>query len=188
MPATLRIGLWIVQIAIVVGIFYGSVIADPYFNTDTYAPGAVPHQLFPVVAVRAQDRESKPVGYRLITWRNLEETRRKEPSLSFKLPESQGHFELSAEHPQYRVRFNVTHAAGDGQLVEVFWSTTGDHVFQGKYLTDGISVWPVSFYMGGLTLAALVGFIGGLVAAWLFGWQVRRRWSGKFDAPKLPTG
>ena len=186
MRATLRIGLWIVQIAIFLGIVWGSIIADPHFNTDTYAPGAEPHRLFPVVAVRAQDRGSTPVEYRLIRWSDLEETRLKEPLLTFQLPASEGHFEL----PQSQVNFTASRAASDGQLVEVFW--TGDYVFHGKYFTDGISIRPLSLYVGGMTALAsgvvLVGSIAGLVAAWLVGWLVRRRWFRNFDAPKLPPG
>lgn len=172
-----RIGLWFVQIAVFLGVFVGLLIADRHFNIDRYAPGAEPHRSFPVVAVRAQDQGSKPVEYRLVTWHNLEGARRKDPSLSFKLPETVGHFELSPGSGS----FTVTRTASDEQLVEVVSSTSGDLVFRGKYLTDGNSVRPVSLHVGGMTGAALLEAVAALVAAWLVGRLLRRQWSGNVD-------
>lgn len=186
MPWNLRIGLWLVQLAVFVGIAWVSIIADAHFNTDRYAPGVEPHRLFPVVAVRAQGTGSNPYEYRLMHWRQVAEFRRREPTFSFNLPESSGSFRRSPG-PGLDFSFSATASGSERQRVEVLWATGGDRMYRATYLTDGISVWPVSLHQEGLTAALTLGLIAGLVMAWFAGWLLRRRWSDSLDASKLPA-
>ena len=185
MRFVLRVGLIVVQIVTVFVVTALGAKAYSYLTAETYDQGLEPRRSFPVVAVQARSAESSEVQYQMIRWVDLKETRRREPQLTFRLPAPQGRFDLPTQKDFLpSVQFKVLESTSAGQLVEVVWAEA-DYETYAKYFTDGSSVQPRYFRVWGAG-SMFIGFIPGLIAAWLLGWLVRRRWPESANASTRP--
>ena len=181
----LRIGLIALQIVIFVVITGLAGYASSYLLAETYDQGLEPGGRFPVVAVEPRSAESSATQYRMIRWVALEETRRREPQLTYRLTAPEGRFTLATRKEFVpSVRFRVLESTNAGQLIEVVWADDDYETFA-KYFTDGSSVQPRYLRVWGAS-NMFIGFIPGLIAAWLLGWLVRRRWLKDANASNPP--
>jgi hypothetical protein len=184
MRYVLRIGLFLVQVLVFVVVAGSASTAFSEINATTFRPGEPPPLRFPIVALAPLDPASKSPRYQLVRWGELEELRRKQSGMSFKLDQAEGRFTRPKQgdfEPQ--VAFKVLERSPKGLLVEVA-SYDDDYELVGRYLTDGRSIEPRYFRSSGV-VSSLAGIVPGLIVAWLLGRVVRRRW---LKDPAIPGG
>ena len=119
MRIVLRIGLVFVQCVVFLVIAAVSAKAYSYLTAETYLPGDAPTRRFPVIGVRQHDPGSRAPQYQLLRWAEIEETRRRDPQMTFNLPQPEGRFALPKQgdfEPQ--VVFKVLETTSNGQRGE----------------------------------------------------------------------
>ena len=174
-----RVSLILAQVVIFFVVTGLSAKAFWLFTGTTYSPGQAPSGPLPVVAVRSHAATTQ---YQLVRWgREVDEIRRQDPKVTFKVPEPKGQFTLPKQGDfEPTVEFTVLESTRNGQVIEVVWRDD-DYEFTGRYFTDGTSLRPI-YYNVFSAGAVLVGFIPGLFSAWLVGRVIRRRWPKHFYA------
>ena len=155
----------------------GSVVGLPYLTAQKYSPGDTPDKWFRVVVVEENKTKVKGPVYNVYKWPELERLKKRIPSTTFLLPDSE--FAFEPEERGEHEKFRVIQSSKDEQVVEVSWSGD-DYATVSRYRADKTGVTPLYYRMSGIP-QAMMGLLIGFVLAVLSAFPIRRLLKKRFN-------